>query len=331
MKTTSLNRKLWSWVLVSTLLFGAGMAFAQDYPTRPVQILIGNIPGGPSDLGTRALIEAAKQYFPQPFVPVNKPGGGGTIMTYELIRSAPDGYTIGLITQTFVTVNPHLQSNIPYKGPNDIQPIISMFDVQEVLVVKADSQFKTVQEFIAYAKANPGKLRVGFAGVGTGTHTHLMSLKLAGVPVTEVPLVGAADSITALLGGHIEGVVLNVGPVLPHVRAGTLKYLALFTEQREESIPELKGVPTLWELGYKDTLTDGAQYVLIAPKNTPTKIVTMLHDVFLKAQKSESFQKFCRDNGFVTAFRGPDQLKSELEKNFQYYGVFLKKAGIEKQ
>jgi tripartite-type tricarboxylate transporter receptor subunit TctC len=325
MKKTSL-------IACFVLLFAVGGLQAQDYPTRPVQILIGNIPGGPQDLGVRALIDASKSFFPQPIVPVNKPGGGGSVMTFELIRSAPDGYTIGQTNGSFLTVHPLLQGdqgNLPYKGPEDVQPVVSMFLAKNVFIVKADAPWKTMEELIEYAKGNPGKLRVGFAGVGTSTHTNLISLKMSGVPVTEVPLVGAVDSISAILGGHIEAVVLHPGPVLPHVRAGTLKYLALFSEKQIDTIPELKGTPTLWELGYKDTHTDGGLYLLAVPKNTPMPIVNKLHDAFIKAQKTESFQKFCSDNGYFTEFLGPDELKKELKERYNFYATWLKTAGIE--
>jgi tripartite-type tricarboxylate transporter receptor subunit TctC len=308
-------------------LLTCGILSAAEYPQKPVQILVGFPPGGTPDLAARALAEASKPFFPRPFTIVNKPGGGSALATSELVNSAPDGYTLGIVDISAVVISPQLQANLPYKGPDDLQSIISVVAGQMILATKADAPWKTMKDLIDYAKANPGKLRIGNAGIGTTTHFHFLSLKLAGVPMTEVPFAGSAPANTALLGGHVDGIVMNIGPVLPHVKAGKLKYLTLFTEERINDVTELKDVPTLKELGY-NVITEGNSYYIAAPKGTPQKITGMLYETFLKTQKTEFFQKFARDNFLVVRLKGPAELKRDGENSYTFYADFLKKTGL---
>ncbi len=309
-------------------LFTGTVLPAAEYPQKPVQILVGFPPGGAADLSTRALVEAAKPFFPKPFIVVNKPGGGSVLATNEMVQSAPNGYTLCNVLIASLTSSPHLESGLPYKGPEDVQPVISVINSQNTITVKADAPWKTMTDLIDYAKANPGKLRIGNAGVGTPTHLHYLSLKLAGVPMSEVPFAGGPQAIMALLGGHIEGASVNVTNVLPHIRAGKLKILALFTEERVNDVPELQGVPTLKELGYGNTITEGAGYAICAPRGTPPKIIDILHEGLLKAEKSEPFQKFGRDNVLALELKGPDELKREFERSYTFYRDFIKKTGL---
>ncbi len=308
--------------------FMAGDLPAAEYPQKPVQILVGFTAGGSADLSARALAEAAKPFFPKTFAVVNRPGGGSVLATSELIKAAPDGYTLGLLDISALSVSPHLRSDLPYKpGVEDVRPIISCTIGHLAFAGKADAPWKTMNELIEYAKANPGKIRVGHAGLGSTSHLHLMSLKVAGVPLTDVPFQGAAPSITALLGGHIEGVVMSVTPFLPHVRAGKLRYLGYFGDERDSTVPELKDVPTLKELGY-NVITEGTPYFIAAPKGTPQRILDTLHDTFVKAEKSDFYRKFCLENMFIIELKGAAELKKDIESAYTFYGDFLTRAGM---
>ena len=309
-------------------LLTGGLLLAAEYPTKPVTLFVGFPPGGPSDLSARALAEAVKPYFPKPITVVNKPGGGGVLSTAEMIKSAPDGYTLGHVDISQLSVAPHLEPNLPYKGPDSLEYILSCITAQNGFAVKADAPWKTMKEMIDYAKANPGKLRVGVSGVGSTTHLHFLSLKLLGVPMTEVPFVGAAPTITAILGGHVEGIVLNLTPIMPHVKAGKLKFLSLFTDERVTDVPEIKSVPTLKELGYKDVITEGTAYFIGAPKGTPKRILDTLYDAFLKAEKTDFYKKFCLDNVLAIELKGPAELKKDAERSYIYYRDFIERTGL---
>ncbi len=315
-------------IMVALTLLTGGTISAAEYPAKPVTILVGFTAGGPADLSARALAEAAKPFFPKPLAVVNKPGGGSVLATNDMIQSAPDGYTLCNVVTAAVTTSPHLEASLPYKGPEDCQPIISTCYSAAILATRADAPWKTAKELFDYAKANPGKIRVGNAGIGTTTHFHFLSLKFAGVPMSEVPFPGAPQATAAVLGGHIEGIVLAPLMVLPHVKAGKLRIIAMYTEERIKDVPELRDVPTLKELGYKDTLTDGTEYFLAAPKKTPQAIIDLLHDSLLKAEKSEFYQNFARDNVLAVELKGPAQLKTQLEKSFSFYREFIKKTGL---
>ncbi len=313
-------------IMMLTLSAG-GLLPAAEYPIKPVQLLVGFAPGGPADLSTRALAEAAKPFFPKPFTVVCKPGGGGVLATNEVIKAAPDGYTLGNVIIASLTSSPHLETNLPYKGPDDIVPIISTINAQNIFAVKADAPWKTMKEVIDYARANPGKLRIAHSGIGAPTHLHYLSLKLLGVPMTEVPFAGSIPASTALMGGHIEGMVMNISPTLPFVRAGRMRYLAAFTEERVLDVPELKDVPTFKELGY-NVLTEGSSYMIAAPKGTSQKILDMLYDALLKAEKSDIFQKFRKDSVLAVEMKGPAELKKDMEKSYAFHGDFIKKTGL---
>jgi len=160
-------KRIWRvifFAVISIFLTG-GVLPAAEYPQRPVQILVGFPAGGPADLSARALAEASKPFFPKPFTVVNRPGGGSVLATSELVKSAPDGHSLCLVDISAIAVSPHLTPGLPYKGPDDIQPIISCTTAQIIIAVKADAPWRTMKDLIEAAKAEPGKIRIGHAGL----------------------------------------------------------------------------------------------------------------------------------------------------------------------
>jgi tripartite-type tricarboxylate transporter receptor subunit TctC len=316
-------------VFVLAMVFaGQGIVQAADYPIKPVTIVVGFPPGGPADLTARALVKAVEPFFPQPMTVVNKPGGGSVLATNEVSHAKPDGYLLGSILNTTVTVSPHLSLSIPYKGPDDVFPIIHYLGQSILFVVHADSPFKTMNEVVKYAKANPGKLRIGHSGIGTSTHIHLESLiREAGVPLTHVPFEGASPVMTALLGKHTDGLLLNQLPTLPHVKAGKFRYLALFADERIKVVPELAIVPTMKELGYK-VLADGTDFFIGAPNKTPKEITDMLFNALLKAEKTDFYQNFCKDNVVSLSYAGTENIRKDWNEKFKMYKTFLPSIGL---
>lgn len=293
------------------------------YPEKPVTMVVPFPAGGTVDLVARALVEAAKPYFPQPIAVVNRPGGAGTVGTAELVQARPDGYTIGLIPVGPVAVQPH-RSELPYRGPDDIRPVVKVVRLPVVFAVRADAPWKTMRELLDYARANPGQIRVGHGGIGTINHIDLELLKLqAGADMTQVPFSGAPESNSALLGGHIEAVVPHPDQVLEHVRAGRMRVLAVFEERRNRLFPY---APTFRELGYDITLAP--YYFVAAPKGVPDDVVSFLHDVFKKAMDADSFRKFVDDNSLVLDYAGPDELARQLRNDYQFYAEIIKKLNI---
>ena len=297
-----------------------------NYPTRPITFIVPYAPGGPSDLIARAYTDTLKTILPQPLEVVNRAGGATVPGTIEVIKARPNGYTILFGSTNTLMVHPQLNTDTPFKGPQDVQSIITAGIMPMVFAVGGNQPWKTMKELLDYAKANPGKVVVSLSGIGGGTHIHFMHmLKVTGVNMTYVPNDGAGPAVTQLLGGHAQATCLNLAPLVPHVRAGRARLLAFFLEERMKSFDP--SIPTFKELGY-DVITEGNTYVIGGPKGMPKEIIAILHDSFRKAQQTEKFQKFLKDNAIVTDDRGADYWDPELQKQFKWYTGFLKEINL---
>jgi len=297
------------------------------YPTKPITLVVPYTPGGPSDLGARAYAEAMKKILPQPVAVVNEGGGSTVPATYRVISSKPDGYTILWGSTNSFTSVPQLQpADVPFKGPQDAKPIITAAYVPNVFCVGANQPYKTMKDLLAYAKANPEKIRVSPTGMGSGPDIHLSHLEMvAGVKFTHIYTAGASPSATAVLGDQIEALVLNTTPVLPHVRAGKMRVLAAYTKERLKDL--FPDAPTFKELGY-DVITEGNLYVIFGPKGMPQNVVDTLYDAFKKAQQTESYKKFLKNNGMFADDRDSKFWEKQLQDDYKFYATFLKQLGM---
>ncbi len=317
-------------ILLLVFALGGDCVAAQkiNYPTRPITFITPYGPGGSGDLLARAYADALKTILPQPLEVVNRAGGATVPGTVEVIKARPNGYTILCGSTNNLLVPPQLNPDIPFKGPQDVQNIITAGILPMVFAVGANQPWKTMRELLDYAKANPGKIVVGLVGIGGGTHIHFMHmLKVTGVSMTYVPNDSAAVAVTQILGGHAQGACLNLGPLVPSVRAGRARLLAFFLEERMKSFDP--DVPTFKELGY-DVITEGSTFVISAPKGTPREIIAVLYDACRKAQQTEKFQRFLKDNAIITNDRGADYWDLELQKQFKWYTGFLKEIDLMK-
>ena len=306
------------------VLSGWGWA-ATTFPDRPITLIAPNPPGGTNDIQGRALAEAAKKFLPVPITIVNRPGGGGAVGISEVVQARPNGYTLAVGGLSPCVLIP-LTAKLPYTGPGDFQPVIKLANIPLVLAAQAQSAWKTLPELLSHAKANPGKIRVGTAGISSLHHLHLETLKgKAGVDMTHVPFAGGAESTTALLGGHIEAVILPPSVIVGHVKAGKVRMLGVFDEKRHPMAPE---VPTFREMGFD--ITQGNYALILAPKKTPEPVVTILHDALKKAIETDFFKKFAEEHGYLISYKGPEDLAKELEHDFAVFGEILKKLGLRK-
>jgi len=215
-------------LLLGFILLGGFSPVAAEYPERSVTLICPFPAGGAMDIVARNLVEAMKRHFPKPVAVVNRPGAAGTIGNAEVVQARPDGYTIGISAVAVLTVQPH-RTDLPYKTPDDYEPIIKLVNLPIVLAVKADAPWKNAREFLDAARAAPGKLRVASPGVGTILHLDLEALKSAAkVDLTHVPFAGGAESVPALLGGHVEGLNAHPSEIGPHVQAGRARILAVY-------------------------------------------------------------------------------------------------------
>lgn len=251
-----------------------GNARAQDaYPSKPVRVVVAFTAGGTTDILARAVTQQLSEKLKQPFVIDNKPGGGGNIGTEFVVRAPPDGYTLIVNSVGPMAVNQTLYKNLAYDPLTDLVPVVQIADVPNVLVVNPDVPAKTLEAFIAYAKANPGKLNYGSTGVGTSSHlSSFMLSKRIGAQTIHVPYKGA-NALTDLLGGRIEFMFATIPSVIAHIKAGKLRPLAVSSAKRSRSMPE---VPTIAEKGFPG-FAAGSWFGFFAPKGTPPDVIALVN------------------------------------------------------
>jgi tripartite-type tricarboxylate transporter receptor subunit TctC len=248
------------------------IAGAQNYPARPVRIIVGFSAGGPNDILARLIGEWLSERLGQPFIIENRPGAGSNLATEAIVRAPPDGYTL-LLVGSPNAINATLYDKLNFNFVRDIVPIASFIRGALVMVVHPSVPAQTVPEFIAYAKANPGKLSYGSGGVGGITHiTPELFKMMAGVNMVHVPYRGVATALTDLLGGQVQVLFANPAQSIPYIRAGKLRALAITTATRSEALPD---IPTVGEFvpGYEASSFFGFG----APKNTPAEIIDKLN------------------------------------------------------
>jgi tripartite-type tricarboxylate transporter receptor subunit TctC len=281
-------QRLVKWLVVATSLFGAAV-IAQDFPSRPVTLIVPWPAGGSTDLAMRALAASTEKYLGQPIVIENKPGAAGTLGANAMITAKPDGYTI---TQIPITVfrYPHM-AQVGYDPLTDLTYLIGISGYTFGVVVRADAPWKTWQDLIAYAKAHPGKLSYGSPGANTSLHVTMEDIaQRDGIKWVHVPFKGNADNMTALLGGHIQ-VSADATGWGPHVDAGKMRLLVTWGSQRTK---RWNDVPTLKELGYDIVST--SPYGIAGPKGMDPKVARVLHDAFKKGMEDpghrQAMEKF---------------------------------------
>jgi tripartite-type tricarboxylate transporter receptor subunit TctC len=257
---------------LSALIWPAGNASALDYPTRPVRFVVGYPAGGATDILARLIGQRLSERLGQQFVIENKPGAGNNIGTQTVVDAAPDGYTV-LLVNPANAINASLYADLKFNFIRDIAPVAGFARVPNVMVVPPDFPAKSVVEFIAYAKANPGKVNMASSGNGTSIHLSGELFKaMTGVDMVHVPYRGSAPAVTDLLSGRVQVMFDNMPSSISHIKAGTLRVLAVTTATRS---PELPDVPTVGETvkGYEAS----AWFGMGAPKNTPSEIVARLN------------------------------------------------------
>jgi len=304
----------------------ASPATAQ-YPDRPLTVLAGFPAGGLVDIVARVVAEGMKPAFPKGVVVVNKPGAGGAVAVSETVQARPDGYTIVLTPLSSLVIGPQLNPALNYKTPDDYEPVINVVAYYPLLVVRQEAPWKTIQEFVAEAKANPGKLRVGTPGEGTSSHLNLEAFMFqTGAKLTHVPYAGWGQSSPALLGGHIEAVVAQPGEAKPQVEGKRMRALVMFQGTRHPAFPD---TPTAKESGWD--VANGVWYLLVAPKGTPAAAIRHIHDAAKLVVDSQTFAKTMTARGVDVDYRPGDRLRADLWREYKLHTDILKRIGMIKQ
>ena len=305
----------------------ASIASAQavDYPTRPVRWVVGYPPGGSTDIIARLIGQRLSEKLGQQFVIENKPGAGNNIATEAVVNAAPDGYTVLLVNPANY-VNTTLYANLKFNFVSDIAPIASFNRVPNVMTVNKDVTAKNVAEFIAYAKANPGK--VNMASSGNGTSVHLsgeMFMAMTGIKMQHVPYRGSAPAITDLLGGQVQVIYDNMPSVIQHIRSGALRALAVTTLEPSAQLPD---VPTVAATvpGYEAS----ALFGMGAPKNTPKEIIAKLNAEVNAILAEPDMKKRLVELGGAPLIQTPEKFGADIAAETEKWKKVIDGANIEK-
>ncbi len=301
-------------------------AVAAGYPERPVRIVVPFAAGGPSDLTARLMAVKLGEALGQTFIVENRGGAGGNLGIAQVARSAPDGYTLMVVSSAFV-VNPALYKQVPYDPFKDFAPVAELDTSPNVFVATPASGITTIAQLVARAKANPNELSYASAGIGTTPHLAGELLKIAaGINVTHVPYPGAGPAIQGILAGAVPLMCASLPGAHPSILAGTLRALAVTGAQRWYDMPD---VPTMLELGYAGFVSD-TFHCMLAPAGTPAEIVDRLATVCLNALKEPAFRDRLRTLGFEVIGNGPDGLRRRIADEVPRFRDLIAKAGIER-
>ena len=308
------------------VLLGAGAVAvqAQDYPTKPITLIVSFSAGGNNDLRARQLGEPVGKLLKQTIVVDNKPGASGNIGHEFLSRAAPDGHTIGIGAMGPLAVNPSLFPKVNF-NPKDFVPVVLIEKAPLVLVTRADKPYKSFKDVVAAAKAKPGSLTIGNAGTGGAHHLSAELMEdAAGLEMLAVPYKGGGPAATALLSGEVDMMFEQTYAALPSIQTGKTRALAVTSDKRLPSLPD---VPTMAELGYPQ-VTVSNWLGVIAPKGTPQPVVQKLNQAFNQALSDPTLREKISGPGNVVGGGSPEEFRAFIEAESKRWGALIKAKGI---
>lgn len=313
-----------SLVLLSLVLLPT-LTAAEDFPTKPIKLIVPFPAGGPNDIIARVVGQRMSEITRQPIIIDNRGGQGGVLGTDAVAKAAPDGYTIGIVSASSLVINPTME-RVPYNVATDFAPVTLVTTVPEMLVVASNVPANNMAELVALAKAQPGKLNFASAGVGGLPHLAGELLKLtAKIDIVHIPYRGAAPAINDLLGQQVQMAFLDLPVILPHIKAGSLRPIALGAPQRAPTAPD---VPTTAEVGMPDILIQN-WYGMIAPGGTPENIVNLLNAVTNQAMDDPQVKQKLADQGLTVAGNRPKQFRDYIASEAQKWARVIKAAHLE--
>ena len=313
-------RCLFAFVSMS-VINGLTTVQAQTYPTRPITLVVPYSPGGSTDPVARQYATQLQKLLGVDVTIENKPGGSGTIGTGMVVRAKPDGYTIGLATNSILAYQPLVNSSLTFKSPDHYQPIVKLGSMPVILVVRADAPWKNFSDFVQHVKQNPGKVRASVSGLRTVPDLVAQEFnKNAGTKLRTVPFTGGSgEALVALLGNRVEATLFTGAVGIPsHVQAGKVRVLAVFDKGTYSPVPEAKSTI---DSGFNTTLA--ASFYIIGPKGMPADIQKKLTDASMQIVKSPEFLKFS-ETGYALDPKGPDALTAEIIRDTKTFDGLLK-------
>ena len=311
-------------LLLGLLLLCPALASAEDFPARTIHLIVPFPPGGPNDIIARVVAQKMQDIVKQTIVVDNKSGQGGVIGTDFVAKSAPDGYTIGIVSAGALAISPSMEK-VPYDSLKDLQAITLVAKVPEMLVVATSVPAHNMKELVALAKAQPGKLN--FASSGPGSLPQLAGelFKItAKIDIVHVPYRGAAPAVNDLLGQQVQMVFLDLPILLPQIKAGKLRPIAVGAPQRVPSAPD---VPTTAEVGMPGLLTEN-WYGMIAPAKTPPQVVAALNKAAVEAMKDPGVVSKLSSQGAILSGDTPEEFRAYIDSETKKWAKVIKDAGV---
>jgi tripartite-type tricarboxylate transporter receptor subunit TctC len=311
-------------LILSMMAWLPSIAAAEDFPTKPIRLIVPFPPGGPNDIIARVVGQRMSDIIKQPIVIDNRGGQAGVLGTEAVAKANPDGYTIGIVSSSALSISPTME-NVGYDVQKDFAPITLVATVPEMLVVASNVPARSMSELVALAKSQPGKLN--FASAGTGGITHLageLFRLTAHIDIEHVPYRGAAPAINDLLGQQVQMAFLDLPVLLPQIKAGTLIPIALGTTQRSSLAPD---VPTTAEVGMPDLLIEN-WYGMIAPGGTPPAIVDALNRAATQAMADAVVKQKLADQGLTLVPQTPGEFRDYIASETAKWAKVIKEAGV---
>lgn len=310
-------------VTFGVLACAAFSAMAQSYPNKPVKIVVAFTAGGTTDMLARLVAQQLTEKFKQPFIIDNKSGAGGNLGSEVVVRSPADGYTLLINSVGPIAINSTLYEKLPFNPLTDLVPIVQIADGPNVLVVHPSVSAQNLDEFVALAKASPGKLNYGSTGIGTSSHLSSFMLgKRAGFQATHIPYKGA-DALKDLLAGRIQFMFATVPSVLPHLNAGKLRPIAISSLKRSRAIPD---VPTVAEKGFPN-FEAGSWFGLFAPKGTPEAVIVAINKAVNEALRIPSIEQQMIAQGSDPVGGSPVQFGQFTQREHDKWRVVVRESG----
>lgn len=309
---------------IACLIAASTAAYAQDYPTKPVRLVVGSTPGGGTDITARIIAPKLSEYLGRQVVIENRAGATTTIGGEHVARSAPDGYTLWMGVSS-LTINPHILKNIPYDAVKDFAPVSQVAVVPNIIISHPALPARTVKELIAFARPRPGQ--INFASGGPGSSQHLameLFLSMTGLKIVHVAYKGQGPALLDLMAGHIHLMMSNILSALPPVRSGRLRAIGLTGLKRSSVAPD---VPTIAESG-----VPGYEvmqwYGILAPANTPRDVISRIHAATVRTVQDPVIKERFNRDGAETVGSTPEEFAAVISADLKKWGKVVKDAGI---
>ena len=312
-------------LLVVLALLAPSLALAQGFPSQTIRLIVPFPPGGPNDVIARVIAQRMAEILKQTIVIENRSGQAGVFGTDVVAKAKPDGYTIGIVSAGALAISPSMEK-VPYDTLKDLAPVTLVAKVPEMLVVATSVSANNMQELIALAQKEPGKLNFASSGAGSLPHLAGELFKLtAKIDITHVPYRGAAPAVNDLLGQHVQMVFLDLPVLLPQIKAGKLKPIAVGAPQRVPSAPD---VPTTAEAGMPNLLTEN-WYGMVAPAKTPPNVVAALNKAAVEAMKDPAVVEKLSSQGAILAGDTPEHFAAFIDSETKKWAKVIKDAGVQ--